>query len=135
MLIKSLEKKVKNTKSKVEVDEMIKKMRKEDEKPVRGMFEFTEAEGGYFSFAYRFYPGEPIQMYTLIHGEICTLPMGIVKHINGTKKKVRRYANVEQTPHGPIKQPNTYDTISRVRFVPYEFLNEKESQLPERKII
>ena len=32
---------------------MIKAMRKEDEKLVRGQFEFTEAEGGSFDFTYR----------------------------------------------------------------------------------
>jgi hypothetical protein len=124
MKIIDLQKKMVNHKAKAEVDELIKKMRKEDEKPVKGQFEFTEAEGGFFSFAYRIYPGEPIQMYTFVHGEICTVPMGIVKHLNGTNKKIRRYANVEQSANGPIKPLREFDTISRVRFVPYEFLDK-----------
>jgi hypothetical protein len=101
---------------------MIKKMRAEDEKMVKGQFEFTEAEGGFFSFTYRKYPGDPIQTFQLIHGEICTIPMGIVKHLNGTKKKIRRYSNVEQPASGAVKTPREFETMSRVRFVPSEFL-------------
>lgn len=125
MKVTELKKKLVNTKSKAEVESMIKKMRAEDDKLVKGMFEFTEAEGGFFEFTYRKYPGESIQSYQLIHGEICTIPMGIVKHLNGTKKKVRRYMNVEQPPTGGVLTPKTYDTSSRVRFIPEEFLSER----------
>ncbi len=122
MEVRELRKKIKNHKPKAEVEAMIKKMRAEDEKMVKGQFEFTEAEGGFFEFALRLYPGEQIQIFQLIHGEICTIPMGVVKHLNGTKKKIARYKNVEQPPIGPIKAPMTYETISRVRFVPYDYL-------------
>ena len=44
MLVRSVSQKIRNHKPKAEVDEMIKKMRKEDEKLVKGHFEFVEAE-------------------------------------------------------------------------------------------
>lgn len=122
MKIVELGKKVKNTKSKAEVEEMIKKLKKEDEKLVKGQFEFVEAEGGFFEFSYRMYPGTPIQTFQLIHGEICEIPMGIVKHLNGTKKKIRRYRDVEQPTAGAVRTPRTFETTSRVRFVPVDFL-------------
>jgi hypothetical protein len=127
MRVIELSKKIKNSKPKAEVEAMIKQMRKEDEKLVKGQFEFTEAEGGFFEFSLRLYPGDPIQTFQLIHGEICTIPMGIVKHLNGTKKKIRRYANVvemgvQQTATGAIREPKTYEKVSRVRFVPYDYL-------------
>lgn len=122
MQVKQLNKKVKSTKSKAEVEAMIKVMRKEDEKMVKGQFEFVEAEGGYFEFSYRIYPGDAIQTFQLVHGEICEIPMGIVKHLNGTKKKIRRYKDVEQPPTGSVKVPRTYETTSRVRFVPVDFI-------------
>lgn len=124
MKVIELQKKITNHKPKVEVDEMIRKMRKEDEKLVKGQFEFTEAEGGFFTFSLRLYPGDQIQSYELIHGEICSIPMGLVKHLNGTKKKIARYANIEQAAQGAIKTPRQYDTISRVRFIPYEYLDK-----------
>ena len=112
----------KNARPKAEVESMIKAMQKEDEKMVKGMFEFVEAEGGFFEFTYRIYPGQPIQTFQFIHGEICEIPMGIVKHLNGTKKKIRRYKNVEQPANGQLKLPITYETTSRVRFVPQDYL-------------
>ena len=122
MEVRELRKKIKNHRPKAEVESMIKKMRAEDEKMVKGQFEFVEAEGGFFEFAYRIYPGDQIQQFTLIHGEVCTIPMGLVKHLNGTKKKVRRYKDVEQAPTGALKLPKTYETISRVRFIPVDFM-------------
>lgn len=122
MEVRELRKKIKNHKPKAEVEAMIKQMRKEDEKLVKGQFEFVEAEGGFFEFALRLYPGDQIQLFTLVHGEICTIPMGVVKHLNGTKKKIRRYKDVEQMPTGPLRTPKTYETTSRVRFVPCDYL-------------
>jgi hypothetical protein len=122
MLVKSVNKKIRNHKPKAEVDEMIKKMRKEDEKLVKGHFEFVEAEGGTFEFTYRIYPGEPIQHYTFVHGEECEIPLGIVKHLNNTKKKIRKHGNYEQSRAGSVILPKPYDTVSRVRFVPSEFV-------------
>lgn len=122
MEVREYNKKVKNTKSKAEVEEMIKKMKKEDEKLVKGQFEFTDAEGGFFEFSYKIYPGDPIHTFQLIHGEICTIPYGVVKHLNNTKKKIRRYKDVEQTQKGPLKTPRTYETSSRVRFIPVDYL-------------
>ncbi len=120
MEVRELNKKQRNTLPPAERDELVKKMRKEDDKIVNGMFEFLDAQGGWLEFAYRKYPGEPIQMIKMIHGEICDLPMGIVKHLNNTKKKVRRYSM--ELPIGGQRVPRSYETISRVRFTPMAVL-------------
>lgn len=122
MRVIELSSKKKNTKPKAEVEEMIKKMRKEDERLVKGMFEFTEAEGGFFQFSYKKYPGDSIQTFELVHGEICEMPLGLIKHLNGSKKKVRRYKDVEQAHRGTIKMPREIVTTSRVKFTPTEYL-------------
>lgn len=120
MEIRELKKKATNTLPPAERDELIKKMRKDDDKLRRGMFEFLDAMGGWLEFSYRKYPGEPIQMIKLIHGEICDLPMGIIKHLNNTKKKVRRY-NMELPASGQ-RPARSFDTVSRVRFTPTDVL-------------
>ena len=120
MEVRELNKKQKNTLPAAERDELVKKMRKEDDKLRKGMFEFLDAQGGWLEFAYRKYPGEPIQMIKLIHGEICDLPMGIIKHLNNTKKKIRRY-NME-LPSSGARPPRSYETVSRVRFTPTDVL-------------
>ena len=87
MEVREINKKKINTLPAEQRDELVKKMRKEDDKIRTGMFEFLDAQGGWIEFAHRKYPGEPIQIIKLIHGEICDLPMGIVKHLNNTKEK------------------------------------------------
>jgi len=122
MRVIELNKKVTNKKPKTEVEAMIKTMKKEDEKLVKGTFEFVEAEGGFFEFSYRVYPGDTIQTYQLVHGEVCEIPMGLVKHLNGTRKKIRRYMDVEQPATGAVKTPRTFETASRVRFIPQDYI-------------
>jgi hypothetical protein len=120
MEIRELHKKKTNTMPALEREEMVKKNRKEDDRLKKGMFEFLDAQGGWLEFSYRKYPGEPIQMIKLTHGEICELPMGIVKHINNTKRKVRRYS-MELTPSGQ-KPLRSFEVISRCRFTPMDVL-------------
>ncbi len=120
MIIRELGKKKINTMDAVARENLIKDMRKKDDKMCKGMFEFIDAQGGFLEFAYRKYPGEPIQMIKLIHGETCDLPMGIVKHLNNTKKKVRRY-DLSMPMEGG-RPPRSFETVSRVRFTPSDYL-------------
>ena len=101
-------------------DELVKKMRKEHEKPIKGMFEFLDAQGGWLDFVHRFFNDDPIYTIRLTHGEICELPMGIVKHLNNTKKKIRSLdASYSANNRGV---PKTYETQSRIRFTPVDVL-------------
>ena len=120
MEIREISKKLRKSLPAQEKEELVKKMRKEDDKIVNGMFEFLDAQGGWLEFSYRKYPGEPIQIVKLIHGEICDLPMGMIKHLNNTKKKVRRYSM--ELPANGQRAPRSYETISRVRFTPMSVL-------------
>jgi hypothetical protein len=49
---------------------------------VKGIFRFYEIPGGEITFYFREFKGDPIQKYTLHDGEICTLPLGVAKHLN-----------------------------------------------------
>ena len=122
MRVIELKRKQTKTKSKAEVDEMIKRERKLYEVPVKGMFEFIGAEGGFFKFTERKFPGDPIFTIELIHGEMCELPMGIVKRLNNSKQKIKRYKDPEQNHHGQIKHPKTYDTVARIKFTPEDYI-------------
>ena len=114
--------KVRNTRSKKDVEDLIAKKRKEDEKMIKGHFEFSEAEGGFFEFTYKIYPGDPIRTVQIIHGEVCEIPFGVMKILNNSKRKISRYKNVEQPHSGPIRAPRTVETTSRMKFIPVEYL-------------
>lgn len=122
MQIKELSRKSKKFLTKEKYEEQVKKLRKEHEKPIKGMFEFLDAQGGWLDFAYRFFKDDPLYTIRLIHGEITELPMGIVRHLNNTKKKIRKMDG--QLNPNMRGVPLSYDVISRVRFTPTEFLEE-----------
>ena len=123
MQVREISKKQKNTLPAAEREERIKKMRKEDEKLVNGKFEFVDAQGGWFEFAYRKYPGEPILILKLIHDEVCDLPMGLVKHLNNTVRKVRNYR--QEMAEGGLRPLRSFTRISRVRFIPSNVYDER----------
>lgn len=102
-------------------EELVKKLRKEYDRPCKGMFEFLDAQGGWLEFTERAFKDQPILTIKLIHGEICELPMGIVKRLNNTKKKVRKFGD----PTGMLPTrglPTSYEVQSRVRFTPVDYL-------------
>lgn len=104
-----------------EVQEKIKKMRKEGEKLVKGMFEFIDAQGGWFDFSYRFFPGEPIRTYKIVHGEIIDIPMIVAKHLNNIYVKVRVPAP-ELNEQGKAVRSGSLSKRSRTRFTPMEMM-------------
>ncbi len=120
MEVRELTLKKKNSMPSAEKEKLVKDNRSRDDKLMKGMFEFIDAQGGFLEFAYRNYPGESIKMIKLIHGEICDLPMGIVRHLNNTRRKVRRY-NLE-LPYVGGKPPRSFETVSRVRFTPMDVM-------------
>lgn len=109
------------TAQKKDAQERIKKMREEGDKLVKGMFEFLDAQGGWLDFTYRFFPGEPIRVVRINHGEIVDLPMVLVKHLNNIWKKVRTPPK-EMTEDGQFKGAPFIERISRTRFTPMDVM-------------
>lgn len=106
-------------------EERVKKLRKEHDRLVKGMFEFVDAQGGWLDFSYRWFKGDPLQTIRLYHGEICELPMGIVKHLNNTVKKIRKFDLDKPEKAAEISgrgMPSSYVKQSRVRFTPVDVM-------------
>ena len=101
---------------KAKAAEKIKKLQKEGEKLVKGMFEFSDAQGGWLDFSYRFYPGEPIRTVKINHGEIVDIPLDLAKHLNNVYKKVR---TVRENADGGQDQ---VIKTSRTRFIPMDMV-------------
>lgn len=125
MQIKKIERKQTKKGDPTKVKEMLDKLRKEHEKMVKGKFEFIDAQGGWLEFCYRFFPEDLLMTYKFVHGEVCEIPMGLVKHLNNTKKKIRSFglnAGAERGNEIPADRglPSSFETVSRVRFTPVE---------------
>jgi len=118
MEIKEFHKKVKNSVAPERRDELLKKARKDHDKLIKGMFEFTDAQGGWLDFSYRFFKDEPLTTMRLVHGEICELPMGVVRHLRNTKKKIRKFTgDLTNIARGV---PSNVEVVSRVNFTPVD---------------
>ena len=105
-----------------EVEDKIVKMRKDGEKMVRGMFEFTDAQGGWLDFSYRFFKGDPIRTIKINHGEIVDVHMMLAKHLNNCYKKVRTMPK-EVDERGKTKVAGTVMKFTRTRFIPMDMLD------------
>lgn len=108
-----------NTVSAEKREELVKKMKKEHERLVKGVFEFVDAQGGWLDFSYRWFKDDLLSTYKLTHGEVCELPMGIVKHLNNTYKKVRTLSGELGADGKPLL---TCTKTSRVRFTPVDVM-------------
>lgn len=109
---------------KAKCKDLMNKQRKEDEKLRKGIFEFSDANGGWFKFNCRLYPGE-ISTYSFTHGETCEIPHGIVKLLNNTYRKIRKYDDnygKDIKPGGAPELPKIFERTARVRFIPLDVM-------------
>ena len=63
----------------------LKYQRDKDREKVKGIFRFFECPGSELSFVYKAYKEDDVEddveKFTLIDGEIYTLPLGVAKHL------------------------------------------------------
>ena len=117
MQVKEHNRKVSVTQDRAARDEMVRKARKEYEKPCKGMVEFIDAQGGWISFCERAFPGDPISTYRIDHSEIVTIPLGLAKRLNNSKTKIR-----QMNMNADGKEVKRYTSVSRIRFTPMDVL-------------
>jgi len=71
---------VKSAPTKVKKD--LKYLRDRDREMVRGIFRFFEVPGGTMQFSFRKYKDDPIENFTLVDGEVYTIPRGVAHHLS-----------------------------------------------------
>lgn len=60
----------------------LKYARDKDREPVRGIFRFFEVPGGTMQFSFRKYREDEIETFTLVDGEVYTIPRGVAHHLS-----------------------------------------------------
>jgi hypothetical protein len=78
LVMMAQEKSVKKEQKKLDT----KSLRDRNREKVRVMFKFDEAPGQTLSFVFREFKEDPIERYDLVDGQVYSLPLGVVKHIN-----------------------------------------------------
>ncbi len=126
MEIREIRRKADNKVDKTKSKELLDKMRKEHAPMIKGKFEFVDAGSGFIEFNYRIFPEDLLVAYKFIHNEICTIPMGLVKHLNNTVKKIRNFGSDDGSQRGNMLPdrgvPSTFSRTSRIRFIPENVL-------------
>lgn len=60
----------------------LKKLEQKEKEMVRGKFIFHEVPGGQMGFPYKKYASDELKNYTMVDGQIYTIPLGVAKHLN-----------------------------------------------------
>lgn len=55
--------------------------RKKDREMVKGVFKFYEVPGGTMNFSFKKYKEDPVENFSLVDGQIYTIPRGVAKHL------------------------------------------------------
>ena len=75
----------------------LKYQRDKDREQVKGIFKFYECPGSELSFCYRKYKEDPVERFTMIDGNVYTIPLGVAKHLNTSGQyPVHKYLKDEQ---------------------------------------
>lgn len=69
--------------TKEDLKKKLKIDQQKDKEPVKGIFRFFEVPGGSLNFIYGpMYKGDQSERYDLVDNQMCTLPLGVAKHLN-----------------------------------------------------
>jgi len=90
------------------VIDKIEKMRQEESRIIKGVFQDNELKGGTVKFPFKKYKGDKIITYSLTDGCEYELPLAVVRHLNsGCAYTEDSYLNGLVTSDGkPMKNPN-----------------------------
>lgn len=107
-------------KEKREKQAALKVQRKKDEQPVKGIFRFNEVPGGSIAFVYKAYDGDEVQKYAFKDGEVCTVPLGVARHLNKSGKYPIHAYKTEEDGKSSI---DIGRMVSRYGFQSLEFMD------------
>lgn len=105
--------------------------RDKDREMVRGIFKFYEVPGGLMEFMFKKYKDDKLEKYSLVDGQIYTIPLGVAKHLNNNCwYPVHAYAQ-DESGKTSVK---IGQKVKRCGFQSLEFIDIDELQ-PDKQII
>lgn len=60
----------------------LKYLRDKYREPVKGIFRFYEVPGALMEFVYKEFKEDPVEKFSLVDGEVYTIPLGVARHLN-----------------------------------------------------
>ena len=99
----------------------LKYQRERDRNMVRGKFIFHEVPGGTMSFPFKYYKEDPVENFTLVDGQIYSIPLGVAKHLNKNCWYPVHHFAVDETGNKVMK---IGQKVRRCSFQSLEFVDE-----------
>lgn len=69
-------------KTKTAAKQNLRYQREKDREIVKGIFRFHEVPGGQMEFVFKKYKEDPLEKFSLVDGQVYSLPLGVAKHLN-----------------------------------------------------
>lgn len=109
--------------SKEETRKLIERMRTKDSEMVRGIFRFHEVPGATLSFVYKAYPGDDVERYDLVDGQVHTIPFGVAKHLNNRCDYPEYEYFKDESTHNTMRVSKR---VRRTSFQSLEFIDDAD---------
>ena len=96
----------------------LKVKRDKERTPVRGIFKYHECPGAMFEFMFKKYAEDPLEKFSMLDGEVYTIPLGVARHLNtGCWYPVHKFQSKDSIL-------TTQEKIRRTSFQSLEFMDE-----------
>jgi len=110
----------------------LEKQKARDQQKVKGIFRFFEQPGGTLNFTYKKHKEEPLKNYSLIDGEVYTIPRGVAEHLN-----VNCYAAIHERSTDERGKPSTTvgKKVRRTGFQSLDFVDVGEYDNKDKELV
>lgn len=119
------------TKKEVKQKNNLRYQRDKDREMVRGIFKFYEVPGGVMEFMFKKYKEDQLEKYSLVDGQIYTIPLGVAKHLNNNCWYPVHAYTTDESGRPSVK---VGQKVKRCGFQSLEFVDIDELQ-PDKQLI
>ncbi len=100
-----------------------KYLRDKDREIVPGIFRFHEVPGGTLSFVCKLHPGDPVERFDMVDGQVYNIPLGVARHLNKNLWYPQHSYAVDETGK-PLQKITT--KIRRASFQSLQFVDSED---------
>jgi hypothetical protein len=120
------------TMSKRSLSPDLQKVRDKHREEVRGIFNFHEVPGGSMDFVFKEFDGDEVKRYTMMDGQIYTVPLGVAKHLN---KDCWYPIHQHAVDANGATLVNIGQKIRRCSFSPLDFIADEDLIAPKKDLV
>jgi len=99
----------------------LKELRDKEREMVKGIFRFHEVPNGRMDFMFKKYKQDPIEKFSMIDGQVYTVPLGVARHLNtNVKYPIYTHSRIDEQGNTELV---VKEHIRRCSFQSLEFMD------------